>query len=343
MSEMEKNGQLNGSTSELAAHEKLCLESFIQQCRDRGLLERPTDLSPEDVLDGLNDEITLLRFLRGRSFDVAGAIKQFEEAQAIRLSVNAVAAYDSMDLGDFEQSRNMYPHWIGLRTKVGHPICVLDAAYLDHPTISTYSQQCTTSEATRRTLVCLDYLPRFVLPLYSAMSDRPDPDTPISSAVYLVDVETLSFKQAWSIRGYAQNVTKLLATCYPEVVDKIYVLNAAPYFAKIWSWLKGWIDPRTAAKIVIVSPADAFATLSEAMDIECIPERYGGKSRGDHGMRPSLDSGMKELLGVDELPDGPVKWIIGQQEKRTAVAVGTKDGEMRRELLTCNGVIAPNA
>jgi hypothetical protein len=57
---MEKNEELNGPTSELPAHEKLCLESFVQQCRDRGLLEHPTDLSSEDVLDGLNDETTLL-------------------------------------------------------------------------------------------------------------------------------------------------------------------------------------------------------------------------------------------------------------------------------------------
>jgi hypothetical protein len=126
------------------------------------------------------------------------------------------------------------------------------------------------------------------------------------------------------------------------------VLNAAPYFGKIWSLLKGWIDPRTASKLVIVSPADVFTTLSEAMDIESIPERYGGKSRGEHGMMPCLDTGMKELLGVEELPHGPIKWSMEQQEqqeqqeKRTAVAVGSKEGGVRRELLAFKGVEAPN-
>lgn len=55
-----ENGKLNVSTTGLTAHEQQSFRSFIEQCRDGGLLERPTGLSAEDALDGLNDEITLL-------------------------------------------------------------------------------------------------------------------------------------------------------------------------------------------------------------------------------------------------------------------------------------------
>lgn len=79
------------------------------------------------------------------------------------------------------------------------------------------------SDATRRVVVFHDYLTRFILPLCSAVDDRPEPSIPVTSAVYLVDVKSLTLKQAWSVRAYAQDISKLLATCYPEVIDRVYV------------------------------------------------------------------------------------------------------------------------
>lgn len=74
-----------------------------------------------------------------------------------------------------------------------------------------------------RATAALDYVTRFVLPLCSAMSDRPNPSEPVTSAVFLVDIASFSFKQAWNVRGYAQDISRLLATCYPETVDRVYV------------------------------------------------------------------------------------------------------------------------
>jgi hypothetical protein len=43
------------------------------------------------------------------------------------------------------------------------------------------------------------------------------------SAVYLVDVSSFGLKQAWDLRTYAQDISKLLAMSYPEVVDTVFV------------------------------------------------------------------------------------------------------------------------
>ncbi|KAI3333485.1 CRAL/TRIO domain protein [Ustulina deusta] len=325
-----ENGELNGPATGLTAHEQQCFQSFVKQCREQGLLERPTGLSAEDTLDGLHDEAALLRFLYARSFNVPGALQQFKEAQAIRISANTSEAYNSIDIDDFEHLRSIYPHWSGQRTKRGLPICLLDAANLDGTNLTKYRSY-STSQITCRAITSLDYLTRFALPLCSMMADRPDPGRPVSGAVYLADIASLSIRQAWNIRGYAHTITGLLATCYPEVVDAIYVCNAPPYFPRIWSFLKGWFDPRTAEKLVIVPPADVLTTLLEEIDIECIPERYGGQSRDEHGLVP-LIGGLKELLGVDELPNGPIKWTM-HQGNRTAVAVGLREGEARKEVV----------
>jgi hypothetical protein len=47
------------------------------------------------------------RFLSARLFDVQGALKQFTEAQAIRSSVNTAAAYNSIEIDDFEHLRSI--------------------------------------------------------------------------------------------------------------------------------------------------------------------------------------------------------------------------------------------
>lgn len=332
-----ENGKLNGPISGLSDHEQEQFKSFIEQCRDEGLLEHPVGLSAEDAPDGLNDEVTLLRFLAARSFDIPGALQQFKEAHKIRNSVNSTEAYSNFDIDDFEQLRCMYPHWSGHRTKLGLPICTLDIVYLDGSHIAKFNNYAP-AEITCRAITSIDYLTRFVLPLCSAMIDRPNPEKAISNAVYLIDIADLTLRQTWGIRRYAQSITGLLATCYPEVVDKIYILNAPSYFSKIWAFIKSWIDPNTAKKLVVVNPEDALTTLLETIDMEYIPERYGGKSTVKEGMIPTVD-GLKELLGVETLPDGPIKWIT-DQGIRTAAAVGTRNGEARVELLNLSGVKA---
>src|SRR5690349_10165102 len=106
---------------------------------------------------------------------------------------------------------------------------------------------------------------------------------------------------------HEQRLVKCRLTDYP----KIQVLNAAPYFARIWAVLKKLVDPRTAAKLVIVPPSDVVATLSEVIDVDSIPQQYGGKFDSVGQMTPAaallprLDDAAKGVLGVQELPEGP--------------------------------------
>jgi hypothetical protein len=68
-----------------------------------------------------------------------------------------------------------------------------------------------------------DSLTRMVLPLCSMMDDIPDLSTPITSSVYLVDASDLGLKQGWSLKSFAQNISWLLSTCYPETIKRVFV------------------------------------------------------------------------------------------------------------------------
>jgi hypothetical protein len=47
------------------------------------------------------------RFLRGKSLNIDEALQQFQDALAIRDSVNAISSYDNIDVGEFEETRSL--------------------------------------------------------------------------------------------------------------------------------------------------------------------------------------------------------------------------------------------
>jgi hypothetical protein len=98
--------------------------------------------------------------------------------------------------------------------------------------------------------------------------------------------------------------------------------------------LKKWVDPRTASKLVIVTQNDVLPTLTESIDLVCIPEQFGGKLQFQHGSLPKLDATLSTALewtseSTRTLPAGPIKWSTNQEGGRMAVAVGRVNGETR--------------
>ena len=94
-----------------------------------------------------------------------------------------------------------------------------DMSYCTDPTVAAKGRP----NMSQRAMVFHDSLTRFVLPLCSAMSDRPNPLTPISNAVYIVDASVVCVKQAWNLKDFAQEVSWILMTCYPETIERIFV------------------------------------------------------------------------------------------------------------------------
>ena len=50
---------------------------------------------------------------------------------------------------------------------------------------------------------------------------------------------------------------------YPEHLGNLFLINAPFLFRGLWSAIKGWIDPKTASKFVVLG-SDYLPTLLEA-------------------------------------------------------------------------------
>jgi hypothetical protein len=132
---------------------------------------------------------------------------------------------------------NQYPHWTGRRDKKGLPIFFYDADYLNQDALSRWEKsrgnaswryslserKAPKPDMLQLASVYYDSVIRFIHPLCSMMKDRADPSSPVTSSIFIVDASNLGIKQGWSVRTFAQEITWLLSTCYPETIDKLFV------------------------------------------------------------------------------------------------------------------------
>lgn len=75
--------------------------------------------------------------------------------------------------------------------------------------------------------------------------------------------------------------------CYPEMLGKMLVINAPWLAVQTWNIVKGWLDPRTQAKIEIIgSKQESIKRLHELISIEYLPEEFGGTARDLYYVKP---------------------------------------------------------
>ena len=83
----------------------------------------------------------------------------------------------------------------------------------------------------------------------------------------------------------------------------------------------------------LIHPTEVLTVLSEHIDPENIPRKYGGTLDYEFGDMPHLDPDLVEGFtwaeGVSRLPIGPIKWEEDGGGMKM-LAVGTKRGVKRR-------------
>ncbi|KAL4919173.1 CRAL-TRIO domain-containing protein [Aspergillus aurantiobrunneus] len=320
--------------------------TFRRKCAEEGLLKRRPEFQDDDIVDGFTDDATLLRFLQANRMQPSKALDQYQQATKFHTENDALRYCDQISVPDYESARHLYPHWTGRRDRQGRPILFLDVAAMnpegvarwrktrDMPLGTISGDICTTPNMAQRALVYFDTITRFVLPLCSAVHSQP-----VTNCVYVVDVSSLAMRQVWDVRELARDVSWILGTCYPETIYRIYACNVPGFLARLWSLLKGFVDPMTASKIQFLQSSESYESLIQDIDHANIPSAIGGGLQVKKGMLPDLDDETRQALSwtvpEGDLPAGPLKWIESESGELKAVATGTEDGEARRiELAT---------
>lgn len=69
---------------------------------------------------------------------------------------------------------------------------------------------------------------------------------------------------------------------YPEMLDSVFIVNAPWAFTVAWKLIRGWLHPRTQAKINVLG-SDFQSVLLERIDADQLPVRLGGTCNCEGG------------------------------------------------------------
>lgn len=230
------------------------LDKFKTICQDKGYY---LPGSADGTKPPTHDDETLLRYLRARKFIPQEAFNQFKDTEDWRKETQLEKLYETIDIEEYDQTRQLYPQWTGRRDKRGIPLYVFEVQHVEAKAVaaqekgsrdSSASQISVTTKTPRKMLrlfALYENLCRFVLPLCSAIPDRQHQETPVSQSNNIVDISKVGFAKFWSLRTHMSAASTLATAHYPETLDRIFVVGAPSFFPTVWEWAKKWFDPIT--------------------------------------------------------------------------------------------------
>ncbi|KAJ5726774.1 uncharacterized protein N7483_008131 [Penicillium malachiteum] len=270
------------------------------------------------------------RYLRARSFQVEAAFEQFDFCMKWRKEIGIEEFYDNLEVGSYEESRKMYPQWIGRRDLDGRPVYVFVVKHFTKKDLDEYFEKIASSPPANKEYksnapgyvlhfhALYENLIRFVTPLVSELP-RPNENIPVSASTHIIDISGVSLRQFFGIRKYLQESSEMVTKHYPETLGRVFVAGAPYFFRSIWDVMSHWFDPVTRSKLFLLTSSEAKSTLLSYIDASNLPTEYGGTLEWEWKDMPNLDKPTRELVHElyesngqsNEIAKGPVSFQGG--------------------------------
>ncbi|MCJ1314445.1 cytosolic factor, phosphatidylinositol/phosphatidylcholine transfer protein [Agyrium rufum] len=214
------------------------------------------------------DTLTMLRFLRARKFDVAASMKMFLDCEKWRKDFGVDDLVRNFDYKEKPQVFQYYPQYYHKTDKDGRPVYIEHLGKVDLPAM----YRITTADRMLQNLV-VEYEkvadPR--LPACSRKSGHL-----LETCCTIMDLKGVGISKASSVYGYVQQASGISQNYYPERLGKLYIVNAPWGFAGVFSFIKGFLDPITVAKIHVLGSGYQKELLQQ-IPAENLPQSLGGK------------------------------------------------------------------
>lgn len=278
--------------------------------------------------EGHNDDNNLLRFLVARSYDPQAAYKQYSASAAWRRKVALVQTYDNTDIQVFERMNRVQPQWTGHRDRTGIPVNVYVLSEIRPEDLAQVAKE---DPGLSSVFLPAEYITNFAHPLCNRVQND---GIVINKSTNIVDLSNVGLRKFWNLRSLLQTASSMATAHYPETVERIFIVGAPYFFPTIWSLVTRWFDPATTKKIFVLSASEATEKLTEFIAPENLPKRFGGMLDWTFPTLPLPDAETEAIIGnlADKWVKGPIRYI-SKPEGDILMAVGSQDGQLRRETL----------
>ena len=105
---------------------------------------------------------------------------------------------------------------------------------------------------------------------------------PVETSCTILDLKGVGIGQFISVKSYVNEASAIGQNYYPETMGKFYIINAPWGFSTVWSVIKGWLDPVTAAKINVLGSSYKDELLKQ-IPAENLPAEFNGNCKCEGG------------------------------------------------------------
>ncbi|XP_052479150.1 phosphatidylinositol/phosphatidylcholine transfer protein SFH9 isoform X2 [Gossypium raimondii] len=226
-------------------------------------------LLAKDQLPSRHDDYyTLLRFLKARKFDLDKTIQMWEDMLNWRNENGVDTIVQDFVFDEYEEVHQCYPHGYHGVDKQGHPVYIERIGKID---VGKLMKVTTVERFLNYHVQGFEkaFLEKF--PACSMAAKKP-----IDCTTTILDVQGLNWMSFGKVANdLVMRMQKIDGDNYPETLHQMYIVNAGSRFKILWNTARGFLDPKTTAKIHVLG--NKFHTkLLEIIEPSQLPEFLGG-------------------------------------------------------------------
>ncbi|KAJ3048770.1 cytosolic factor, phosphatidylinositol/phosphatidylcholine transfer protein [Rhizophlyctis rosea] len=269
---------------------------------EKVLAQFKEELAAEGYYDPTkHDDHTLLRFLRARKFQLPAAKKMWTDFINWRKEFGTDTILHDFDFPEYPVVQKYYPRFYHKTDKLGRPIYIEQLGNVDPKQLF---QVTTADRMLKNHVYGYEKLVHYRLPACSKKFN-----THIEQSCTILDLKGVYLSSFNSVYGMVKQVSSIAQNYYPEMLGKMYIINAPMLFTATWSMVKMLLDEVTVSKINILGGSYKNKLL-ETIDEKDLPKFLGGKCDCPGGC---------DVSDVGPWNDGSVEgYPIAEYEKRLA-------------------------
>ncbi|CAI8612411.1 unnamed protein product [Vicia faba] len=226
-------------------------------------------LQTRDLLPDSHDNYhTMLRFLKARKFDIDKTVQMWADMLHWRKENGVDSIIQDFIYKEYEDVQRFYPHGMHGVDKEGRPVYIERLGKVEPNKLMN--------------VTTIDRFLRYHVQGFEKMFKEKFPACSIAAkriihrTTTIIDVHGVNWLSFSKVANeLVMRMQKIDGDNYPETLNQMFIVNAGSGFKLIWNTAKGFLDPRTTAKINVLG--NKFQSrLLEVIDASQLPDFLGG-------------------------------------------------------------------
>ncbi|KAL0436723.1 UNVERIFIED_CONTAM: Phosphatidylinositol/phosphatidylcholine transfer protein SFH9 [Sesamum radiatum] len=244
-------------------------EEFLDEEEEKVVNAFRRTLIEKGLLPSRHDDYhTMLRFLKARKFDLDKTVHMWAEMLNWRKENRVDSIIQDFVYDEFEEVQRYYPHGYHGVDKGGRPVYIERLGKIESSKLMSVT---TVDRFLKYHIQGFEKAFAEKFPACSIAAKRH-----IYSTTTILDVHGLNWMSFGKVaHDLVMRMQAIDGNNYPETLHHMFIVNAGSGFKCLWNWAKGFLDPRTTAKIHVLGTKFQNKLL-EVIDASQLPDFLGG-------------------------------------------------------------------